>query len=172
MGTLLLSWTARRIASRPVVHLLTVAFQGNKNDNGSWNCAYPGCASKSTFNRGCDLRKHYKRHTKTLFCRQEGCPQATAGGFSSKKDRARHEAKHNPDIACEWKGCDRLFSRTDNMVSFADFRHFRQLAILMCITERSRQTGTQASAGALIDLSLLLQVNDRLKCAAKKRCQF
>ncbi|KAK3115593.1 hypothetical protein LTR53_004899 [Teratosphaeriaceae sp. CCFEE 6253] len=67
---------------------------GYKNANSSWSCGYPGCASKSTFNRGCDLRKHYKRHTKSLFCRHDGCPQATEGGFSSKKDRARHEAKH------------------------------------------------------------------------------
>ena len=90
---------------------------GFRNENGSWSCAYPGCSSRSTFNRGCDLRKHYKRHTKSLFCRHEGCPQATEGGFSSKKDRARHEAKHNPNIVCEWEGCDRLFSRVDNMVS-------------------------------------------------------
>ena len=89
---------------------------GVRNENGSWSCAYPGCSSRSTFNRGCDLRKHYKRHTKSLFCRHEGCPQATEGGFSSKKDRARHEAKHDPKIVCEWEGCDRLFSRVDNMV--------------------------------------------------------
>lgn len=90
---------------------------GFRNGDGTWSCAYPGCASRSTFHRGCDLRKHYKRHTKSLFCRYDGCPQATEGGFSSKKDRARHEAKHNPNISCEWEGCDRLFSRVDNMVS-------------------------------------------------------
>jgi hypothetical protein len=90
---------------------------GVRNANGTWSCAYPSCSSRSTFNRGCDLRKHYKRHTKSLFCRHEGCPQATEGGFSSKKDRARHEAKHDPKIVCEWEGCDRLFSRVDNMVS-------------------------------------------------------
>lgn len=89
---------------------------GFQNSDGTWSCRYPGCASKSRFNRGCDLRKHYKRHTKSLFCRVDGCPQATTGGFSSKKDRARHEAKHNPGITCEWEGCDRLFSRMDNMV--------------------------------------------------------
>ena len=89
---------------------------GFRNVNGTWSCAYPGCSSRSTFSRGCDLRKHYKRHTKSLFCRHEGCPQATDGGFSSKKDRVRHEAKHNPMISCEWEGCDRLFSRVDNMV--------------------------------------------------------
>lgn len=90
---------------------------GTRNDDGRWSCAYPGCSSQTRFTRGCDLRKHYKRHTKSLFCRWEGCPQASEGGFSSKKDRLRHEAKHNPSITCEWEGCDRLFSRQDNMVS-------------------------------------------------------
>ncbi|KAK3614505.1 hypothetical protein LTR56_027209 [Elasticomyces elasticus] len=88
---------------------------GFRNGNGSWSCGYPGCSSKSKFNRGCELRKHYKRHTKSLFCRREGCPQAAEGGFSTKKDRTRHEAKHNPYIVCEWDGCERLFSRVDDM---------------------------------------------------------
>ncbi|KAK8222063.1 hypothetical protein M8818_000231 [Zalaria obscura] len=88
---------------------------GIRNANGSWSCAFPGCASRSLFHRGCDLRKHYKRHTKSLFCRHKGCLQATEGGFSSKKDRARHEAKHDPKIGCEWEGCGRIFSRMDNM---------------------------------------------------------
>ena len=94
---------------------------GRRNSEGTWSCAYPNCTSKSRFNRGCDLRKHYKRHTKSLYCRHDGCPQATEGGFSSKKDRARHEAKHNPMIVCEWDGCERLFSRQDNMVSVAAY---------------------------------------------------
>lgn len=112
----------------------------------AWRCAFPNCTSRAVFTRGCDLRKHYNRHSKHLFCRIEGCPQSEAaciavaqqqaiqagaeasdpsklavtGGFSSKKDRARHEAKHNPGIKCEWKGpngeeCGRLFSRMDNM---------------------------------------------------------
>jgi hypothetical protein len=98
----------------------------------AWRCAYPGCTSRATFTRGCDLRKHYNRHSKHLFCRVDGCPQSQAaaaarstdgtlsGGFSSKKDRARHEAKHNPGIKCEWRGgngeeCGRIFSRMDNM---------------------------------------------------------
>lgn len=93
---------------------------GRKNRDGTWSCAFQGCTSRSTFNRGCDLRKHYKRHTKSLFCRHRGCPQATEGGFSSKKDRARHEAKHNPNIMCEWDGCERMFSRVDNMVSLPE----------------------------------------------------
>lgn len=112
----------------------------------AWRCAYPNCTSRAVFTRGCDLRKHYNRHSKHLFCRVEGCPQSEAaciaaaqqqaiqagaeptdpsklavtGGFSSKKDRARHEAKHNPGIKCEWRGpngeeCGRVFSRMDNM---------------------------------------------------------
>lgn len=85
------------------------------NDGVSWKCAYPGCTSQSVFTRGCDLRKHFRRHSKTLFCRHQGCPAATEGGFSSRKDRDRHEAKHRPDIPCEWRGCDRVFSRVDNM---------------------------------------------------------
>ncbi|KAL3492971.1 hypothetical protein BJX62DRAFT_235704 [Aspergillus germanicus] len=87
----------------------------------TWSCAYPGCTSPALFRRGCDLRKHYNRHRKHLFCRVEGCPQANSSnpgaGFSSKKDRDRHEAKHNPGIRCEWaeEGCTRVFSRVDNM---------------------------------------------------------
>ncbi|RAH58260.1 hypothetical protein BO85DRAFT_468027 [Aspergillus piperis CBS 112811] len=88
---------------------------GIQNPDGTWRCAYPGCSSHAVFRRGCDLRKHYNRHRKHLFCRYEGCPQAVRGGFSSKKDRDRHEAKHNPEIPCEWDGCQRVFSRVDNM---------------------------------------------------------
>ncbi|KAB8233593.1 putative C2H2 transcription factor [Aspergillus alliaceus] len=88
---------------------------GIRNADQTWRCAYPGCSSSTIFRRGCDLRKHYNRHRKHLFCRHGGCPQAVAGGFSSKKDRDRHEAKHNPLVACEWEGCRRMFSRVDNM---------------------------------------------------------
>lgn len=84
-------------------------------DGLSWRCAHPGCTSTAVFTRGCDLRKHFRRHTKSLFCRHEDCPQSTEGGFSSKKDRDRHEAKHKPGVPCEWEGCDRVFSRVDNM---------------------------------------------------------
>lgn len=89
---------------------------GIPNKNGTWSCAYPGCTSRAVFTRGCDLRKHHKRHTKSFFCRHADCPQSTGGGFSSKKDLARHEAKHNPGVLCDWDGCDRVFSRVDNMV--------------------------------------------------------
>ena len=100
----------------------------------TWRCAYPGCTSRAIFSRGCDLRKHFNRHSKHLFCRVDGCPQSAprdvangkrgsisaTGGFSSKKDRARHEAKHNPGIRCGWTSadgeqCGRVFSRMDNM---------------------------------------------------------
>jgi hypothetical protein len=110
--------------------------QHGMSSSQTWRCAYPGCTSRALFTRGCDLRKHFNRHSKHLFCRVEGCPQSEAcaladsgsrrgsasggGGFSSKKDRARHEAKHNPGIRCEWRGsegeeCGRVFSRMDNM---------------------------------------------------------
>ncbi|KAL4984068.1 hypothetical protein BDW68DRAFT_181017 [Aspergillus falconensis] len=88
---------------------------------GAWRCAYPSCTSPSLFRRGCDLRKHYNRHRKHLFCRHDGCPQSNpqvpGAGFSSKKDRDRHEAKHNPGIVCDCagEGCTRVFSRVDNM---------------------------------------------------------
>lgn len=84
-------------------------------DGRSWRCAHPGCTSQAVFTRGCDLRKHFRRHTKSLFCRHEGCSQSTEGGFSSKKDRDRHEAKHKPGVPCQWEGCERVFSRVDNM---------------------------------------------------------
>lgn len=98
---------------------------------GAWRCAYPNCTSPSLFRRGCDLRKHYNRHRKHLFCRHDGCPQSNpqvpGAGFSSKKDRDRHEAKHNPGIMCEWagEGCTRVFSRVDNMKDHVRRIHLR-----------------------------------------------
>ncbi|OOF97341.1 hypothetical protein ASPCADRAFT_395576 [Aspergillus carbonarius ITEM 5010] len=101
---------------------------GIQSADGTWRCAYPGCSSHAVFRRGCDLRKHYNRHRKHLFCRYEGCPQAMRGGFSSKKDRDRHEAKHNPEIPCEWDGCLRVFSRVDNMKDHVRRIHKRREA--------------------------------------------
>ena len=69
-------------------------------DGRSWRCAYPNCTSQVAFTRGCDLRKHYRRHTKSLFCRHEECPQSREGGFSSRKDRDRHESKVRPVVSC------------------------------------------------------------------------
>lgn len=100
---------------------------GFPNRNGTWSCAYPGCTSRAVFTRGCDLRKHHKRHTKSFFCRHADCPQSAGGGFSSKKDLARHEAKHNPGVLCDWDGCDRVFSRVDNMVSNVCLCHIEGL---------------------------------------------
>lgn len=90
---------------------------GQRNNDGSWRCAWPHCRSRARFVRVCDLRKHYKRHEKTRFCRHPACPCGNQSGFSSEKDRERHEARHNPTIACTWQSCERLFSRLDNMVS-------------------------------------------------------
>ena len=84
-------------------------------DGKSWQCAHRGCTSQARFTRGCDLRKHYRRHTKSLFCRHEDCLQSKEGGFSSRKDRDRHESRHKPGVHCSFEGCDRVFSRVDNM---------------------------------------------------------
>ena len=114
-----------------------VTSSSRSNAPQTWRCAFPGCTSRALFTRGCDLRKHYNRHSKHLFCRVEGCPQAepkegSSGsvGFSSKKDRARHEAKHNPGIPCEWRdvngqGCGRVFSRVDNMKDHVRRIHYK-----------------------------------------------
>ncbi|KIW14763.1 hypothetical protein PV08_07548 [Exophiala spinifera] len=118
---------------------------GSPGGTQAWRCAYPGCTSRATFTRGCDLRKHYNRHSKHLYCRVDGCPQSEAaaaaraksveqplgGGFSSKKDRARHEAKHSPSIKCEWRGsdgeeCPRVFSRMDNMKDHVRRIHLKE----------------------------------------------
>lgn len=108
----------------------TLLSYGIPMSDGTWHCAYPGCTSKAIFTRGCDLRKHYKRHTKTFFCQHVGCAQATGGGFSSGKDLARHEARHNPDIPCEWEGCDRVFSRVDNMRDHVKRIHWKAARML------------------------------------------
>ncbi|EME80767.1 uncharacterized protein MYCFIDRAFT_24521, partial [Pseudocercospora fijiensis CIRAD86] len=79
-------------------------------------CTYPTCKTLTRFTRKCDLRKHIKRHSIAFHCRHKHCPRAAKEqGFSSKKDRERHEARHDPRIGCEWEGCARLFSRRDNM---------------------------------------------------------
>lgn len=109
------SSTLRPGPSSPSSNPADLTRYGIPAGDGVWRCAHPGCTSQALFRRGCDLRKHFNRHRKHLFCRHEGCPQSKQGGFSSKKDRARHEAKHNPGIACEWDGCARVFSRVDNM---------------------------------------------------------
>ena len=85
------------------------------SDGKSWRCGYPHCSSQAIFTRGCDLRKHFRRHTKSLFCRHDKCPQSREGGFSSKKDRDRHESRHAPQIRCTHHDCGRVFSRVDNM---------------------------------------------------------
>lgn len=98
-----------------VPHSNDISYYGTPTGHGTWRCSYPGCSSKTVFHRGCDLRKHHKRHGRHFFCRHPGCPKSTTGGFSSRKDRGRHEAKHNPSINCGWEGCTRIFSRMDNM---------------------------------------------------------
>ena len=111
------SHTVRGISSSVPPSLSAIDNYGYKKPDGSWSCAWPDCKSRAHLVRACDLRKHYRRHLKLFLCRYHGCPKSIKNGFSAPKDRARHEAKHNPSIPCEWKNCDRVFSRVDNMVS-------------------------------------------------------
>ena len=67
-------------------------------DGRSWRCAYSGCTSEARFTRGCDLRKHYRRHAKSLFCRDKKCPQSKEGGFSSNKDRVSTVCYSSPPV--------------------------------------------------------------------------
>ena len=144
---LTVSEVPRSVPPSPV----TLTDYGFRNLDNSWSCVWPGCTSRTRFTRACDLHKHYKRHSKTLFCRYYGCPQSMQAGFSSKKDRARHEAKHNPMVMCEWESCGRLFSRVDNMVGWRFFYRtapiYREafLLTLLVRSERSRTKGTQTA---------------------------
>ena len=83
---------------------------GYQDENNEWRCKHAACVSLKSFNRACDLRKHFRGHEKNFFCQYIDCPRFSIG-FSSRKDCQRHEASHNPAIKCEAKGCDRVFSR-------------------------------------------------------------
>lgn len=100
-------------------------------------CTFPGCSSKVLFTRRCDLTKHYKQHLRQFFCRVEGCRMSEAAaktteddkrpiGFSTKKDRLRHEQMHNPSIICEH--CRKVFSREDNLRDHVHRLHSSALA--------------------------------------------
>lgn len=174
-------------------------------DGIAWRCAFPSCTSRAVFTRGCDLRKHYNRHSKHLFCRHAGCSQSKeaciaaaqqaargggggggsssssssrtrsvsrqnssrsggrlrstsefllSGGFSSKKDLARHEAKHNPEIQCEWHGpngeqCVRMFSRMDNMKDHVRRIHNKGQPLPSSMSPRARtRAGVEAGGRA------------------------
>jgi hypothetical protein len=74
---------------------------GFPNKNGTWNCSYPGCTSRAVFTRGCDLRKHHKRHTKSFFCRH----MVTQIVHSLKVEVSRvrrilHDTKRNTTLEC------------------------------------------------------------------------
>ncbi|KFA68868.1 Tri6 [Stachybotrys chlorohalonatus IBT 40285] len=108
---------------------------------GPCQCTFENCKSTTVFTTGRDFRRHYRQHFKRFFCRYEECPQSTddpgdAGtrGFATRKDRARHEAKHNPAIKCPWQSrnggtCTRTFSRMDNMRD-----HYRRIHGKSCKT--------------------------------------
>ncbi|KAJ5181660.1 hypothetical protein N7449_011807 [Penicillium cf. viridicatum] len=93
-------------------------------------CPFPGCKSTLRFTGTREFRRHYKQHFKRFFCRYLHCPQtgpdlgarqpSNKRGFATRKDRARHEAKHDPSIQCpcldeRGEQCPRMFSRFDNM---------------------------------------------------------
>jgi hypothetical protein len=108
---------------------------------GPCQCTFENCKSTTVFTTGRDFRRHYRQHFKRFFCRYEECPQSTdvpgdadTKGFATRKDRARHEAKHNPDIKCPWQNrngtqCTRTFSRMDNMRD-----HYRRIHKKECKT--------------------------------------
>ncbi|KAE8377390.1 hypothetical protein BDV26DRAFT_304956 [Aspergillus bertholletiae] len=74
-----------------------------------------------------DFRRRDRQHVKRFFCRYKNClqsepdsPSFKKRGFTTRKDRDRHEARHKPEIRCQWRNeqgeqCTRLFSRMDNM---------------------------------------------------------
>jgi hypothetical protein len=49
-------------------------------------CPYPGCMSRASFTRTCDLRKHYRRHLQRFYCRVAGCPRSAPGTASGEPD--------------------------------------------------------------------------------------
>ena len=77
---------------------------------GDWRCKFEGCKSERTYERACDLRKHYNGHVRRYFCEEDDCKWGTLG-FTSKKDLERHLATHNPKFRCPAIECDRTFSR-------------------------------------------------------------
>lgn len=87
-------------------------------------CPHPSCNSKASFNRQCDLDKHYRLHFRKYSCRVPGCHQVdrpTPLKFATAKDRGRHERLHNPSIIC--RHCGRRFSRFDNLREHCRRRH-------------------------------------------------
>lgn len=83
---------------------------------GDWRCKFEGCKSERTYERACDLRKHYNGHVRRYFCEEDDCKWGTLG-FASKKDLERHLATHNPRFRCPAIECDRTFSRGGMCIS-------------------------------------------------------
>ncbi|KAE8314830.1 hypothetical protein BDV41DRAFT_587056 [Aspergillus transmontanensis] len=90
-------------------------------------CPIPGFKSTARLATPQDIRRPHRQQAKRFFCHYENCPQSVPDpqspskrGFATRKDRDRHEAKHKPEIRCQWRNqygeqCTRLFSRMDNM---------------------------------------------------------
>lgn len=88
---------------------------GYRTEDGTWKCNYTGCGSLKTFDRACDIRKHFHSHTKRYYCRFE-C-DCFVDGFSSLKDCKRHEASYNPKLKCPDPNCQRVFSRSGECIA-------------------------------------------------------
>jgi hypothetical protein len=93
------------------------------NTDGTWSCAYKDCKSPKIFRRDCDFRKHFRYHIKYLSCRYPECDQSGKGSFATRRDRDRHEKKHKPEVRCMWEGCEKVFSREDNMKDHVKRKH-------------------------------------------------
>ncbi|KAB8219343.1 hypothetical protein BDV33DRAFT_231581 [Aspergillus novoparasiticus] len=90
-------------------------------------CPVPRSRSTARLATPPDVRRPHRQQVKRFFCHYENCPQSVPDpqnpskrGFAIRKDRDRHEAKHKPEIRCQWRNqhgeqCTRLFSRMDNM---------------------------------------------------------
>jgi len=96
------------------------------NADGTFTCQFVDpqgitCQNTDTFRRPCDLKKHYKNHTKPKPC--DYCKQS----FAEPKELHRHMwAKHEDDaralgtpggnrIPCGFPGCEYKSRRNDNV---------------------------------------------------------
>lgn len=72
------------------------------------------------------VRAHLRQRKNLYFCGVKHCLRASRTGFSSRRLRDRHQAKHKSRIACEWEGCIRLFDDVENMNIHLEQIHRRQ----------------------------------------------
>ncbi|KAI5851109.1 hypothetical protein DFP73DRAFT_536011 [Morchella snyderi] len=88
-------------------------------------CQFPGDANSAPcgkeFDRKCDLKKHAKRHVKPFPCRFQGCKNTR--GFSSEKDRERHENCLHKKECLMCTECPHETPRKDNMKDHVIRKH-------------------------------------------------